>query len=696
MPPVFRLHLRALSLALDPAPPRVPALGTGALLMLHVAGLALVARLSLQPGWLVLLPLALLAPGAHALRTRRFPAVESLAPLFVVELLAVGRVGVAVVRGSVPEPLGTLLDLGSAAPLAAAWTLLAQAPLLLPGVSANALRSRLGGAVAVLAGAWAAVAYFGARTSGVTASDPYAYVQMAVDFATRGAPVHPFPLATVLAGWGLPSGPAAPLGFAVSPETGLATSVWPPGWAVPLGAAYRVAGEAGLYALAPALGIVTLAAVWMLAREATGHLERRWSSLAAGVAVVVLATSAEQVDRLVVPMADVPAQLFSVLPVWLSLRAVRPRRGQAGTAASSEALSSGCRRGARHRSAPGLSRTDLLAAGLAGLCLGAAFAVRYTQVLVVAGPLAAWTVTWVVRPAERRRVLAVSAVAGVAAWVAALPVLLYHQAYFGSPFQTGSQELGLFSAQSIPENLVAVLGGELFRSTEFLLLAPAILVGLVALARDRPIALTAVVAWVAALVLFHLPYAALRGRDLLPEFPALAILAGVGVAEAARRAVTQRRAWVPAALSFVVVALLWVRSAGVLRATAPGMPYPAYGGLTAEQRRSFDRLAALVPPGSVVGSTLNSGAIGLYAGRAAVRPAAWVEADWLAALDRLLGSGRRVFVLRDGDEIEPPLEAARMRFMVRTLADLSLPYFEAGGGWSSQQVSLVEIETSGR
>ena len=66
--------------------------------------------------------------------------------------------------------------------------------------------------LAAMTGLWAAATYFALRASGVTGSDPYAYVQMAVDLARQGTLLHTFPLAPQIATWNLPTWPAVPVG----------------------------------------------------------------------------------------------------------------------------------------------------------------------------------------------------------------------------------------------------------------------------------------------------------------------------------------------------------------------------------------------------------------------------------------------------------------------------------------------------
>jgi hypothetical protein len=202
------------------------------------------------------------------------------------------------------------------------------------------------------------------------------------------------------------------------------------------------------------------------------------------------------------------------------------------------------------------------------------------------------------------------------------------------------------------------------------------------------------VVWVVVIVGFHLPYAALRLRDVLSVFPPLAALAGIGLVGclAPRLAAGSVPRGVAAA---GVVLLLWVRTAPTLRDTAPGVTYSTFGYLRAEQRGAFDTLADLTPADAVIAASLNSGAIGLYAKRDAVRPAAWDQpGDWEKFLARMQELDRPVFVLADGDELQGPQEAADRRYGLTPVATLPLPYFFPDAGSEGRQITLFQVRLS--
>ena len=121
--------------------------------------------------------------------------------------------------------------------------------------------------------------------------------------------------------------------------------------------------------------------------------------------------------------------------------------------------------------------------------------------------------------------------AGVAALLAALPVLWYHQVAFGSPFTVGSAELPLLGADNVRQTLPAVLR-ELLDLREFLLLLPFLIWGALAGWRDFRRVSLVLLTWLLVIGLFHLSYSALRARDLLSVFPVLALWAGMGIADA--------------------------------------------------------------------------------------------------------------------------------------------------------------------
>ncbi len=613
------LHLEVRSLPL----PHVIALGA-----FHLLGLLAIVRLTHQPLWLALIPVLLIQPLAISLRLKKpYPLPESLAPFFFAYGVLVLRVLIAVVArilgltsGSlvVPEPWGSILNLNIATGLCAVWALMAQAGPTTEAFGRRAQPTRiLGVTLAVVTLGWAAVAYLAVRTQGVTGSDPYAYVQMAVDIARHGTALHIFPLAPRVAGWGLPAWPVVPVGYTPpDPGTGVAATVWPPGYSALLAIGYEMVGEAALYTLTPLLGLAVLVVLWWLCLEVLRTWENGWRFVAAGIALFVLATSYEQVDRLSVPMADIPAQLFTILTVYFALRAVRGK--------------------------------SVLFAGLTGACLGAAFAMRYTQVLLGLSILFLWAIFFYQRRTRSRRTIVLSVASfAVAAWLIAFPILGYHQLAFGGPFRVGgTAELALFGWEHVPRTLMSVTSSFLIPH-EFLYLAPFMIWGAIQMWRRARIAAIALLAWLVVIVSFHLPYPALRVRDLLSVLPVLAIWTGVGVADVLSRVSRVQRisrpAWrkgVQIVVLGLIIAALWGRSQVVLWLPVHAKDFYTFGYLRAEQRAAFDTLAELTPSDGIVAASLNGGAVTLYANRDIVRPAYWSEGEWLDFVAWALGAGR--------------------------------------------------------
>ena len=669
-------HWSALALDLHLEDGPLPSRHAIALYGLHLVGLLAVVRLTHQPLWLALIPVLLFQPFAISLRLKKaYPLPESLAPLFFAYTVLALRLLIAVVArilgltsGSlvVPEPWGSMLNLYIAVGLGAVWALMAQAGPTTEAFGRRAQPTRiLGLALAMLTLAWAAVAYLTVRTHGVTGSDPYAYVQMAVDIARHGTPLHVFPLAPRVAGWDLPVWPVAPVGYILpDPGTGIAATVWPPGYSAWLAIGFAVGGEAALYALTPLLGLAALLALWFLCLEVLHTWRNDWRFVAAGIAVFLLATSYEQVDRLSVPMADIPAQLFTLLTVYFALRATRGH--------------------------------IVLYASLTGVCLGAAFAMRYTQVLLGICVLVIWALFFYQQRTRSWRTMVISVLCfGVAAWLIASLVLWYHTMAFGGPFRVGgTAELALFGLQHVSRTMIVTMRSILIPH-EFLYLAPFTIWGAIQLWRSARIAAVALLTWLVVIVLFHLPYPALRLRDLLSVLPVLAIWTGVGVADAFSRFKRIRRpAWrkgVQVVVLGLLIAALWGRSQVILWLPLHAKDFHTFGYLRAEQRAAFDTLAEVTPRDGIVAASFNAGAVTLYANRDIVRPAYWSEDEWLDFVARAMNDGREVYLLLDGVEMQESLEVVRSHYQLDRVSSLPMPYFFPGGSSENQIVTLYEV-----
>jgi len=652
--------LRALAFVPGGARGRWGWRAAGAWLGFHLLGLSVVLA---NLGWpLPLAPLLMIGLSAMPVLAGRRSALATLTPLaFAYAATVLHGLGVRLpgIWNGVLSPLLTLIVATGYGLAIAGW--------LASGASRRFVVAGAGLLVAAALG-WSAWAGWTLRAHGVTGSDPYAYAQMGIDLATRGTVLHPFPLAALAYALNLPIYPTVHVGYRIPDAATLqAATVWPPGYAAFTGLAYRLAGEAGLFLITPLLNLLALLAAGWFALVAAGRRSPAAFAVA-GLTVALTATAYQQVEMQMTPMADIAAQLFTVLAIGLAL-------------------------GAQGRGAP-------LRAALSGLCLGIAFDIRYTQVLLA--PAIALALVWGARGFARARLGLVAICAG-AAWLAAAPVLAYHWVVFGSPFVTGSDELAHFSPARLPEMAGRALGA-LGHYREFGLLAPPLVVGLLAAARRSRRAL--VVALLAFVVLFgfHALYAYLRLRDLLFLFPFLSWLAALGIVTAARAAYwAARRSSRPRAWAALRVGLVGALSVClVLRAMETlAMPanrgFAAFGHLTAAQRASFDRLRQLTPEDAVIGASLNSGAVELHAGRLAFRPAGWTADALVRFVDALRAAGRLVFVLDDGEAMGEALRTLRARYGLVEVARLDVPYYDAiGGGSRNRRAPLYRLSSPPR
>lgn len=578
--------------------------------------------------------------------------------------------------------------------------------------------------------AWTAMAL---HTHGVTGSDPYAYAQMGVDLVTRGTVFHAFPLARLTYALDIPSHPVVHVGYRIPEGADYeSTTVWPPGYAVFTGLAYLLAGERGLYLITPLLNLIALGVVAWFAyhvssvrgqvsgfRSQISHEKqpdtqdagrttqdsRRMTPYAiAALTVFLTATSYQQVEWQMMPMADIAAQLFSILALTLALRA----------------------------------RGSLLMAGLSGLALGIAFDIRYTQVLMAPAIALALALTdRETRDARRMMLDARNKMqndhlksyilhltsCAIAALIAALPVLAYHQYAFGNPFVTGSEELAHFSLAGLPQTAMRTLG-ELNHYREFGLLAPLIALGLVAALRQHRRALVMLTVMFIILFGFHAAYHYLKLRDILFLFPIISWLAALGAVELWRMvsglssqflALSAERS-IPlqpsdaqpfAIFNFqlsilgrllVITTICAMSFLFVLRSMETlALPitrgFGGFGYLVREQRLSFDRLRQMTPDDAVIGCSLNSGAVDLHARRMAFRPAGWTPDELTHFVDALHAEGRPVFLLDDGAELQEALATLRARYALREAGRLDMPYYEAvGGGSQNRRAPLFKIE----
>jgi Dolichyl-phosphate-mannose-protein mannosyltransferase len=655
VPSLFRL-LRALRSALCLWPTRTLGLAENTLvLFVHAVGLTALARyLQLDARSIVVVIAALVLFQLALLRTRRISTAWLTPFFFVYAIFAIRFVFIRVLHGTtggyfdfnLTEWGLPFLDVEAATVAASLYSALILACAFLESRRRAVLVFTT--ALAVLTLVWASAEYFGHRTSGATGSDPYAYVQMGVDLATRGTFVHRFDLFPEIAPLKIAWYPVVPVGYHLPMNlAGDAVTVWPPGGSVAYALAYRLGGEAAFYWINPLFSLLAALMASLLGWELTRRDTTARRLAIAVLAGVVVATANEQVVWAGVTMVDAQAEFFSAAAVFFALRAhTNPARAYPL---------------------------------LAGAALGAAYDVRLTQLVLALSLL-------IVLLPNRRAILW----SGLAALFVALPDLWYHQLYLGGWLHPESEELALFSIASVADT-ANNLYQRAFAANEFGWLAPFLLYGGVQLARRARIESWALVAWVGLSLALHLPYPALRLRDLLPEFPALAFVAAYGAVILIAQLLQSPRSWLRLAASLVVFAALELFILRVWN-TIPrvGEPtQPNFGYVTEAQRAAFSQLAMLTPTDAVIGATLNAGAIALYSRRDTFRPDGWNPAELREFLQTVRMKHSSVYILEDGGVIDKVLDDLH-DFKVQRVATLDVPLF--GDGPVPQPGALWRIE----
>jgi len=663
---VWARHARAARAQLAPHEPPLRAPTQGLLLLMHLIGLAwLCLHMGWPAGWAVFILAAMLLP--QFVQARRVRAhLEMLGPLF----LAYGAMGLRVLALAIlkmtgyepfalPAAWDRALNVEAVAILAISWTLAAQLFAAARTKNREAqMVSMLAACGLILTFAWAGYTYLRLRTHGTTGTDPYCYAQMAVDWASTGFPTHSFPLVRTLSELGVGAEAAVHLGYHLPfKASGEAATVWPVGQAGLLALGYLVAGEVGLYVTTPLLALLSLVALCGLSWELLRHRAQSERAVVSALAVFLLATSYAQVERLLVPMADAAAQLFTTLTLWAWMRA------QVG------------------------KRSSLWAA-TAGLALAMAYHVRHTQLLVLAGIL--WTA--LLQRRSRRTTLTRLTIFGLSALLIALPDLAYHQRVMGQWLRPESLELRHF-ALSFVGPMARRLLADLLARWEFLYLAPLLLVGLWRHWREDSAHAALLAGALLGLLAIHLPYEALRLRDLLPVFPLLCFWTANGV-PAVWEAMAKSRHWVQRqsflnGLSFATVLslLLWLRS-GYTLSLAGANDFDGFGYLNASQRASFGRIGVDTPASAWIGASLNSGPIDIYAQRTTFRPEVWTSDELLSFLGHAQGLGRPIYLMDDGLEMALPLRLAAEHYELQLVSEYDLPYYYVGGGSLDTMVPL--------
>jgi hypothetical protein len=641
---LWAYHLAALQFA---RPPRLSRLETCSLLGVHALGLCALAQLTRVPLFWAALVVACLLVSAFVPRWREVFSPALLAPFwFVYAAIGLRYVWIRFARGDVPGYFEYALP---DARVLLRFDFLVVAALCYAGVIflSNLLKARgkafgvisIGGVLLALA--WAAWEFFGHRTYGATGSDPYAYVQMGVDLVTRGTFAHRFALFPLVAPTQWAWFPILHVGYHLPFDAqGDAITVWSPGGAVAFAAAYALGGERALYWVNPFFSIAGALAAALLAWELTPDETRLRRVAITALICVWMLTSREIVNWAGVTMADAQALFFSTLAFYGALRVYRS----------------------------GSWRWALLT----GIAWGLAYQVRHTQLAMALGlaPLLLFAAS--ARKTRARNL----ALVGIAAFAVALPDLWYHQTYLGSWFTPESEELALYAVNAIAPTLLMV-GQSALVAAEFGWLWVFVLCGSVGYARRARVENRALLLWLIAALAVHLPYAALRLRDLIPEFPIAAFYAAYGSVSLVSALWARQRVWATLAAACVIfIALEW----NVARVwhTLPRVVEPAptrFGAMTATQRASFNALARFTPQNAIVGASLNSGALDLYAQRAAFRPAEWSNQTLDEFLSVTQADGRAVFLLEDSAALSRVVQELRGAYRVERVTTLDVPLF---------------------
>jgi hypothetical protein len=665
-------------------------------LAVHLAGMGLIlnARFQLSawlaPGMLA----ALLLPQAPVVLRRRLPRLLPLTPLLAGYAatflwLVYRRLGITIVgwQGlSFPNPLVSLFYLDGIILAAVVFCVLGQLYVVSSELRKPALLWQ-GALVALLAAtlAWTGVVYFGKRTHGATASDPYAYAQMAVDLAERGTFLHRFSLFEQVMPLKIAWAPLQPVGYHIPRnELGDCPSVWATGASVLLAAGYKLFGEAGLYATTPFVALLALAVTWLLAQVVLQGEGKPVRYLTGGLALALVATSPEHVDRLLVPMADAPAQLFTLLALLFALWGMRQL---------------------------GEERRGLWSFLLAGIFFAWAYWVRHTQ-LVLALPLilaiaigshlsrASYPARGHPLPERRSHLgfypltfLAPLITLFGAALLAALPDIAYRWRTFGGPLATETTELHLMSLQHVGPVAWQMLHDSL-AAREWGYLFPLAIYGVYRLARDRRRETLVLGCAFVVVLVANLTYRSLRLRDLISLFPLVDLAVGYGAVALVRqvRAVLpdRRRAahlgtlLLPAVVfAWVVLSLALARWAMVDNLWKRG--WASFGYMREENRAAFDRLAELTPPEAIIAASLNAGAITMYTGRDAIRPYdSWTAREWDVFLEAMRVAGRPIFLLDDGGLMAEFIQEQEGSHRLTPIEELAVPLFYTQGretGW---------------
>ena len=631
---------------------------------IHVVGFAWLWWRAGLPAWWAIPSVLLLSAPTLLVRPRRL-RLETLTPLLpsylasVVSLFLSQRLHVdleAYQGYALPDPWSPWFNVPVLLAGGMAYTLVIQGRLITQGGHASLRRKLLPASLIIFTAVWLSSTVTIHHTRGVTASDPYCYVQMAIDLAETGLPLHDFSLAGLARELGLPTWPTVHIGYHPPVFESRAPTMWPIGWPLLMVPFYWLGGLDLLYLAAPLISACALVVTWFLANEALRDQPHpiRWGI--AALTCFLVATSPEGSERILVPMADAASQLFTLLTLWLLLRGQRER--------------------------------SVIYGLLAGVGFGVTYLIRHPQLPL--GVAALVTVLLSRQPVKRRVSMLVAF--SMAAFTVAVPDLVYHRVVFGGWLHAESTEWFLISVRNVGQSLVGILQQGLLRREELGFVAPFALYGGWLLWRRHRRPALILVSGFLSVFLFHLFYAALRPRDLISILPLLYLCAAYGFVVTWQRAQRQRTL-VAAVWLICCMTFLSARSYRTI-----SMPWRedviTFGHINANQYQGLSALRSLTPQDAVIGSMLNGGAIELHAGRAAVHPAPWTEEELCLWTDTLLSRGRRFFILDDGEEMVQVLWRLERHYAVFPIQTLDLPYFAFGGGNLPRPAWLYEVRAA--
>lgn len=422
-------------------------------------------------------------------------------------------------------------------------------------------------------------------------ADSYGYVS-ASRMIAGGHLIEPAPIAEWLAAPNRMA-LASPLGWTPSPDGAGIAPTFPIGVSAIMALFSVIAGDDGVFFVAPVMGVITLWLVYRLARD--------WFDAETGLfAAALVAWNPLFITYAKQPMSDVPAAMWVMLALFLAMR------------------------------------SNTWTAFAAGLAAGAAVITRPALLVAAAViPLTAYR-----RESARQRFFASSA--GLAIGVLVTMAIQNH--FFGSPFSTGyGSASNLFSVSHVMTNLGIFLRhgwtvvGPLF--------VPGLIIGLFASRpepRSRPLLIFGAVTLP---YLLYLPFDHWETlRFLLPGLVPLTIVAADGLMHIAR---LPRKPPVTAAVTIAFIAIVAGRSEVLLGKSS------VWEIASLEERYPLagEWINVNTPQTSVVMANQHSGSLRWYGKRQTIR---WdfIAPEQLAATVRDLQShGATVYVALEGDEV---------------------------------------------